>query len=59
MPYRNIPHPEERPTGPRLEGRTAPMQPSAPEGGAARYWQHTLWAMVGIQLVMAMANSML
>src|SRR5260370_5885018 len=27
--------------------------------GASAYWRHTLWAMVGIQLVMAMANSML
>jgi MFS transporter, DHA1 family, multidrug resistance protein len=31
----------------------------AEASGASRYWQHTLWAMVGIQLVMAMANSML
>src|SRR5438874_1995534 len=40
----------------RLEGRPAPVQPSA---GAARNWRTTLWAMVGIQLVMALANSML
>jgi chromate transporter len=31
MPLTNIPHPEERPTGARLEGRTAPM-PSPPIG---------------------------
>jgi len=37
----------------------APPADAAVEGGAARYWRHTLWAMVGIQLVMAMANSML
>src|SRR5436853_1510050 len=40
----------------RLEGRPAPVQPT---GGAAPNWRYTLWAMVGIQLVMAMANSML
>jgi MFS transporter, DHA1 family, multidrug resistance protein len=59
MPFSNPRHPEERPEGPPLEGRAAPVQPSAAEGGAAPHWQHTLWAMVGIQLVMAMANSML
>ncbi len=43
---------EEKPLAP-------PPAAVAAEGGAAAYWQHTLWAMVGIQLVMAMANSML
>src|SRR6185312_5613590 len=31
----------------------------AEETGAARHWQQTLWAMVGIQFVMTMAFSML
>jgi len=36
-------------------------QPAAIEaaGGAAPYWRYTLWAMVGIQFVTAMANSVL
>ncbi len=29
MPQVNLPHPEERPAGARLEGRTAPLQPDA------------------------------
>jgi DHA1 family multidrug resistance protein-like MFS transporter len=33
--------------------------PSAEETGVAAHWQHTLWAMVGIQFVMTMAFSML
>src|SRR5579872_5870320 len=53
MPHTNLPHPEERTEGLRLEGRTEPP------AGAATNWRYTLWAMVGIQLVMAMANSML
>ena len=32
---------------------------AATEAGAAAHWQRTLWAMVLIQLVMALANSML
>ena len=28
-------------------------------GGAASYWRYTLWAMVGIQFVNTMANSVL
>src|SRR5712691_7061920 len=59
MPDENTRHPEEHPEGVRLEGRTAPAQPLSMETGATAYWRHTLWAMVGIQLVMAMANSML
>jgi MFS transporter, DHA1 family, multidrug resistance protein len=55
MPRTNIPHPEERPAGTHLEGRMAPVQPP----GAAAYWRHTLWAMVGIQFVMTAAFSML
>src|SRR6202521_5229025 len=36
-------------------------QPAAAEaaGGAASYWRYTLWAMVGIQFVNTMANSVL
>src|SRR5229473_1054692 len=36
-------------------------QPAALEatGGAASYWRYTLWAMVGIQFVNTMANSVL
>ncbi len=37
----------------------APPADAVAESGAAPYWRQTLWAMVGIQLVMAMANSML
>src|SRR5438270_6249445 len=61
MPQGNLPHPEGRPAGVRLEGRTAPVQPPGSEArfGAAAYWRQTLWAMVGIQLVMTMAFSML
>src|SRR5438270_11343292 len=61
MPHTNPPHPEERHEGAHLEGRRPDVQPSpaAPTGGAAPNWRTTLWAMVGIQLVMAMANSML
>ncbi|MFI4949071.1 MAG: MFS transporter [Alphaproteobacteria bacterium] len=44
-------------------GATPPeAQPAAIEatgGGAAPHWQYTLWAMVGIQFVMTVANSML
>src|ERR1700682_1153804 len=61
MPHTNVPHPEERPGGVRLEGRTATVQPSESlaAGGAAAYWRQTLWAMVGIQFVMTAAFSML
>jgi DHA1 family multidrug resistance protein-like MFS transporter len=60
MPSTSDRHPEERPEGPRLEGRTASMRPNGTETGApAANWRKTLWAMVLIQLVMAMANSML
>src|SRR5229473_1561241 len=60
MPRINIPHPEEHPTGVRLEGRMAPVQSLNTEAaGAAVYWRNTLWAMVGIQFVMTMAFSML
>ena len=55
MPNTVSRHPEENAAGVRLEGRTAPEASS----GAALNWRTTLWAMVGIQLVMAMANSML
>src|SRR5712691_2989674 len=37
----------------------APTADSGGAAGVAPYWRHKLWAMVGIQLVMAMANSML
>src|SRR5260370_14444062 len=39
----------------------AAAQPAALEaaGGAASYWRYTLWAMVGIQFVNTMANSVL
>src|SRR5512142_656774 len=40
-------------------GGLAVGPPAAPAAGAAAGWRQTLWAMVGIQLVMAMANSML
>src|SRR5579862_6725647 len=33
-------------------------RPAAAEG-ATTYWRYTLWAMVGIQFVMTVANSML
>src|SRR3954447_987215 len=61
MPQANMPHPEERPEGARLEGREGPVQSPSAEatGGAAADWQQTLWAMVGIQFVMTMAFSML
>src|SRR3954471_6792859 len=60
MRQANLPHPEERPEGARLEGRVAPVQPLGTEmQGAAADWQQTLWAMVGIQFVMTMAFSML
>ncbi len=60
MPRINIPHPEEHPTGVRLEGRMAPVQSLSTEAaGAAVYWRNTLWAMVGIQFVMTAAFSML
>src|SRR5207237_2671930 len=61
MPQGNLPHPEGRPAGARLEGGRAPVQPPGSEArfGAAAYWRQTLWAMVGIQLVMTMAFSML
>src|ERR1051325_1085652 len=58
MPPINLPHPDEERRGDgagRLEGRAE----ATPQIGAAAHWQYTLWAMVGIQLVMAMANSML
>jgi MFS transporter, DHA1 family, multidrug resistance protein len=37
------------------------IQPAALDaaGGAASYWRYTLWAMVGIQFVNTMANSVL
>src|SRR5947199_1928931 len=61
MAQANMPHPEERPEGARLEGRVGPVQSPSAEatGGAAAHWQQTLWAMVGIQFVMTMAFSML
>src|SRR3954468_10702285 len=60
MRQANLPHPEERPEGARLEGRVAPVQPLGTEmQGAAADWQQTLWAMVGIQFVMTAAFSML
>lgn len=68
MPNADVPHPEERTVGPRLEGRTADVPPSEASAAsleigdanwAAAHWQHTLWAMVGIQFVMTMAFSML
>src|SRR3954452_13108206 len=60
MRQANLPHPEERPEGARLEGRVTPVQPLGTEmEGAAADWQQTLWAMVGIQFVMTMAFSML
>src|SRR5712692_4908481 len=39
--------------------RGTPTADSGAAGGAASYWRHTLWAMVGIQFVMTVANSML
>src|SRR2546427_1669316 len=36
-----------------------PAAEIAPFGGAAPYWRKTLWAMVGLQLVMTIAFSML
>jgi MFS transporter, DHA1 family, multidrug resistance protein len=59
MPQTNVPHPEEHPGGVRLEGRIAPPQLTDTGGGASEHWRQTLWAMVGIQLVMTMAFSML
>src|SRR6202140_5097858 len=35
------------------------IQPAAADSGAAPHWRYTLWAMVGIQFVMTVANSML
>jgi DHA1 family multidrug resistance protein-like MFS transporter len=56
----NLPHPEERPGGARLEGRITPAQPSGTEAaGVTSYWRYTLWAMFGIQFVHTMANSVL
>ena len=55
----NLPHPEERT---RLEGSPASEPPAVtPEeaAGVAPHWQHTLWAMVGIQFIMTSAFSML
>src|SRR5579862_185213 len=43
---------------PSTDAREAEAQ-SAAEGGAAAHWQYTLWAMVGIQFVMTVSNSML
>src|SRR5579862_10068347 len=34
-------------------------RPAAADMSAALYWRYTLWAMVGIQFVMTVANSML
>src|SRR5690349_20021352 len=60
MPNTNIPHPEVHPEGERLEGRTTPVQPSSTEvGGVTSYWRQTLWAMVAIQFIHTLANSML
>jgi chromate transporter len=42
MPHTNIRHPEERPAGARLEGRSAPVQPS-PAIGLARIFGAFLW----------------
>jgi len=36
-----------------------PADPATDAGSAAAHWQHTLWAMVGIQFIMTMAFSML
>ncbi|HTV90108.1 MAG TPA: MFS transporter [Stellaceae bacterium] len=41
------------------EAPVAPEPAGAPAPGVAANWQHTLWAMVGIQFVMTMAFSML
>src|SRR6266478_9110205 len=51
----------------RVEGDMTEQRAGAPEGsaaleaagGAASYWRYTLWAMVGIQFVNTMANSVL
>src|SRR5258707_14032402 len=51
----------------RVEGDMTEHRAGAPEGsaaleaagGAASYWRYTLWAMVGIQFVHTMANSVL
>src|SRR5712671_6953242 len=51
----------------RVEGDMTEHRAGAPEGsaaleaagGAASYWRYTLWAMVGIQFVNTMANSVL
>src|SRR6266567_864481 len=48
-------------TEPRSVSADEGTQPAAPDaaGGAASYWRYTLWAMVGIQFVNTMANSVL
>ncbi len=45
-------------TEPRSVSADEGTQPDA-AGGAASYWRYTLWAMVGIQFVNTMANSVL
>src|ERR1700692_996271 len=46
---------------PGIGASDAASQPAATDaaGGAAPYWRYTLWAMVGIQFVNTMANSVL
>ena len=47
---------EERSISTEAAARPAAIEAA---GGAAPYWRYTLWAMVGIQFVTAMANSVL
>jgi DHA1 family multidrug resistance protein-like MFS transporter len=49
----------EQRAGGVAEEAQAPAEPGAAAPGVAANWRQTLWAMVLIQLVMAMANSML
>ena len=52
---------EREMTEQRASATEAAAEPAALEaaGGAASYWRYTLWAMVGIQFVNTMANSVL
>src|SRR5438874_724645 len=51
MPLTNIPHPEERSDGARLEGRTAPMQAMAPTPAAALVGARRLIVKIGSALL--------
>src|SRR5438270_11623221 len=51
MPEANFPHPEERPAGARLEGRTAPVQVGEPTPAAALAGARRLVIKIGSALL--------